>query len=41
MRRLAGNPVTGGFDPHSLPPFFNDLQITKSPRNQLAFAKAA
>src|SRR5580698_2800686 len=21
-RRAAGNPVTGGFDPHSLPPFF-------------------
>ena len=20
-RRAAGNPVTGGFDPHSLPPF--------------------
>jgi len=20
-RRVAGNPVTGGFDPHSLPPF--------------------
>jgi hypothetical protein len=25
-RRVAGNPVTGGFDPHSLPPFFNDLR---------------
>jgi hypothetical protein len=24
-RRAAGYPVTGGFDPHSLPPFFNDL----------------
>jgi hypothetical protein len=25
-RRVAGNPVTGGFDPHSLPPvFFNSL----------------
>ena len=24
-RRVAGNPVTGGFDPHSLPPFFNNL----------------
>ena len=25
-RRVAGNPVTGGFDPHSLPPFvFIDL----------------
>jgi len=25
-RRVAGNPVTGGFDPHSLPPFvFNWL----------------
>jgi hypothetical protein len=22
-RRAAGHPVTGGFDPHSLPPFFN------------------
>ena len=25
-RRAAGHPVTGGFDPHSLPPFFNDLR---------------
>ena len=25
-RRVAGNPVTDGFDPHSLPPFFNGLQ---------------
>jgi len=25
-RRAAGHPVTGGFDPHSLPPFFNGLQ---------------
>ena len=25
-RRVAGNPVTDGFDPHSLPPFiFNEL----------------
>jgi len=23
-RRAAGNPVAGGFDPHSLPPFFPD-----------------
>ena len=22
-RRAAGHPVAGGFDPHSLPPFFN------------------
>jgi len=27
-RRAAGLPVTGGFDPHSLPPFFN-LQTTQ------------
>ena len=40
-RRVAGTPVTGGFDPHSLPPFFNNLQTTKSLRNQFAFAKAA
>jgi len=26
-RRAAGNPVTGGFDPHSLPPFFNHLAV--------------
>jgi hypothetical protein len=25
-RRAAGNPVAGGFDPHSLPPFFNELR---------------
>jgi hypothetical protein len=24
-RRAAGNPVTGGFDSHSLPPFFKKL----------------
>ncbi len=24
-RRAAGNPVTGGFDPHSLPPIFQQL----------------
>jgi hypothetical protein len=24
-RRAAGYPVAGGFDPHSLPPFFNGL----------------
>ena len=29
-RRVAGNPVTGGFDPHSLPPIFNNLQARKS-----------
>jgi hypothetical protein len=23
-RRAAGHPVTGGFDPHSLPPFFGE-----------------
>jgi|1185.fasta_scaffold12304_3 hypothetical protein len=27
-RRVAGNPVTGGFDSHSLPPFaFNNLHL--------------
>jgi hypothetical protein len=27
-RRAAGHPVTGGFDPHSLPPFiFNELGV--------------
>jgi hypothetical protein len=25
-RRAAGNPAAGGFDPHSLPPFFNDIK---------------
>src|SRR5271169_5830560 len=30
-RRVAGNPVTGGFDPHSLPPFvFNWLGLCRS-----------
>jgi hypothetical protein len=24
-RRVAGHPVTGGFDPHSLPPFFSTV----------------
>ena len=28
-RRAAGNPVAGGFDPHSLPPFFDSLQECK------------
>ncbi len=28
-RRAAGDPVTGGFDPHSLPPFVcNELPLT-------------
>jgi hypothetical protein len=26
-RRAAGHPVAGGFDPHSLPPFFNNLAL--------------
>jgi hypothetical protein len=39
-RRAAGNPVAGGFDPHSLPPLFNDLQTCKSLANQLGFGKA-
>jgi hypothetical protein len=34
------NPVTGGFDPHSLPPFFNNLQTSKSLANQFGFGKA-
>jgi hypothetical protein len=29
-RRVAGNPVTGGFDPHSLPPALSSLQATKT-----------
>jgi hypothetical protein len=29
-RRVAGTPVTGGFDPHSLPPFFNQLALLRS-----------
>ncbi len=39
-RRAAGNPVTGGFDPHSLPPFFNNLQTCKSLANQFGFGRA-
>ena len=34
-RRVAGNPVTGGFDPHSLPPVFDGLQPLESVGNQL------
>ena len=33
-RRVAGNPVTDGFDPHSLPPFFSIwLTNDQSPSN--------
>jgi len=39
-RRVAGNPVTGGFDPHSLPPVFNTLQTRKSLANQFGFGRA-
>jgi hypothetical protein len=39
-RRAAGHPVAGGFDPHSLPPFFNNLQTCKSLANQLGFGEA-
>jgi len=39
-RRAAGHPVTGGFDPHSLPPFFNDLKTCKSLANQFGFGRA-
>jgi len=39
-RRVAGTPVTGGFDPHSLPPFFNNLQKRKSLANKFGFSKA-
>jgi hypothetical protein len=28
-RRAAGNPVAGGFDPHSLPPFFNRAGLSQ------------
>jgi hypothetical protein len=28
-RRVAGIPVAGGFDSHSLPPSFNNLQTCK------------
>jgi hypothetical protein len=29
-RRVAGFPVAGGFDPHSLPPFiFNELKVSE------------
>jgi hypothetical protein len=39
-RRAAGFPVAGGFDPHSLPPFFNNLQTRKSLANQFGFDRA-
>jgi hypothetical protein len=29
-RRAAGNPVTGGFDPHSLPPLFEQAAPLQS-----------
>ncbi len=35
-RRSAGLPVEGAFDSHTLPPFFNKLQTTKSLGNQFA-----
>jgi hypothetical protein len=36
-RRMAGNPVIGGFDPHSLPPFFNNLDgVTVRPQSVIA-----
>jgi len=39
-RRAAGNPATGGFDPHSLPPLFKNLQTCKSLANQFGFGRA-
>ena len=39
-RRAAGLPVTGGFDPHSLPPLFNNLQTRKSLASQFGFGRA-
>jgi hypothetical protein len=39
-RRAAGTPVAGGFDPHSLPPFFNNLRTRKSLANQFGFGRA-
>jgi hypothetical protein len=32
--------IESEFDPHSLPPLFNDLQTCKSLANQLGFGKA-
>jgi hypothetical protein len=39
-RRVASSGVAGGFDPHSLPPLFNNLQTPKSLANQFGFARA-
>jgi len=39
-RRTASFGVVGGFDSHSLPPFFNHLQATKSVGNQLGLTRA-
>ncbi len=39
-RRAAGLPVAGGFDPHSLPPFFGSLRIGKSVANQFGLGGA-
>jgi len=39
-RRAAGNPVTGGFDPHSLPPFSNNLRTCKSLAKSVWLAKS-
>src|SRR5580693_493266 len=41
-RRAAGNPVTGGFDPHSLPPFiFNELaKLAISSQTVITFKSA-
>ena len=33
-RRVVGNPVTGGFDPHSLPPLFLDNSESSSGTKQ-------
>ena len=40
-RRVAGNPVTGGFDPHSLPPLFNDLARGRNPLAPSAIIRSA
>jgi hypothetical protein len=39
-RRSSSFGGDGGFDSHSLPPFFNNLQIGKSLANQFGFGRA-
>jgi len=44
-RRVAGNPVTGGFDPHSLPPIFinnfSDSSLSLTPDDSLLLFRDA